>query len=523
MHRSPGLGLWEALALLALLPLLLRFIPWKRSPDADRWRTGPELGLGLACGLGFAALSAWWMADFHLRGFPMTASDFSEYCVSVDAVRDGRWGGYSNNRSRLAGWPAGWLAGSLGIIDGLAFSALISTVFVGAALYFWGRALHSRVAGVIVVLLALTIGPVALIPRTMSFYPVNTAIFAWSAAGAALALRYRTLPALLVCGVGAGLALLVDVRGLLWALPALGLGLLACVPRDWKTWRGWAWLPARILMVVGPIALSYPVGTQVYSKYSVTLESQAEGFQKDRSMHVGLDYQPRRLPTSYLWGHSDPRYIPYTLQGIAELSGQLPEKVKNVPETVYARMNHIEPWYEVALGALALTGLALLRRPWQLIALSGLLPFAVTLKNTSDYLVFARYLQAPMLIFALLMGAALTALALDPMPKLPRGGEGEPAPAEDGRWRWRVWARPAAAVLLAAMLAFGAVPSYLSPLASWRTPFFAGQDPRNMIRLAEENGTIRDLREMTCLRPLIRDVHKDGHPAGSRLYPHGGM
>jgi len=522
LERASGVGLLEALPLLLVLPLLLRFIPWKRPPDADRWRTLPELGLGLVCGLVFLALSTLWMADFHLQNYPILTSDFSEYCASVDAVRDGRWMEYSNNRSRLAGLPSGVLARSLGIIDGLAFSALISTALVGAGLYFWGRALHSRVAGVIVVLLALTVGPVALIPRTISYYPVITAACLWSVAGPALALRYRTLPAVLVGAIGTGLVLLVDVRGLIWALPALGLtGLAACAPWDWRRPKAWLWVPLRIGAVLGLLVYSNIWGSVAFAPGAVSLEDQLWGFQMDRTFNLNLDYHPDQLPTRYLWGHTDPLQIPETLAGMAELAAAMPEIVRQTPVTVADRVAHIEPWRAPILGALAVVIAALIRRPWQLIALSGMLPMAVSLKNASDYLVYPRYLQAPMLAFALLMGVALTALILDPAPRLPRAAPRAPGPDEDGPYRWRTWARPAAAVLLALLLTLGAIPSYLSPLASWRTTIGAGYDLPHLSSLVIAPEVVEGWDEMICLELLRLDHIEGGHPVGSRLYELG--
>ena len=524
--QAAGVGFMEALPLLIVLPLLLRLIPWRRPdsggaawPNGERWRTLPELGLGLLCGLLFLALSTLWMADFHVTNYPVLTSDFSEYCASVAAARDGDWMAYSNNRSRLAGLPSGVLARSLGIVDGLAYSAAISAALVGAGLYFWGRALHSRLAGVAVVLLALTIGPVTLIPRTLSYYPVITAAFLWSVVGPAVALRFRTLPAVALAGLTTGLVLLVDVRGLIWALPALGLSLLAAVaPRAWRSWKGWAWVPLRIGAVLGLLFYSNIWGSVAFAPGAVSLEAQLWGFQMDRVHNLSLDYQPEKLLTHYKWGHSDPWKIPETLRGTAKLASELPEVARQTPITVSSREAHVEPWRAPIVGALMIAAVALVRRPWCLIALSGLLPMAVTLKNASDYLVYPRYLQAPMLMFALLMGVAFVALAFDPVPKR------SPEPSEPtersgvGRYQWRIWARPAAAVLMALLLALGAIPSFLSPLASWRSAVGAGHDLPHLSTLLVAPEAVPGWDEMTCLDLLRQDYQEGGHPAGSRLH-----
>ncbi len=508
MHSTPQSPvidlLLETPSLLLLPPLLLRLIPWRR--EGERWRLLPELLLMGLSGVLVVALSSGWLIGFHQVGGPLTGSDFTEYCQSTGALRDGRLHLFSPSRSKLAAWPAAYLARGLGVIDGHAVAALIFTGVVGAGIYTWGRALRGRLAGLVAAIAYGAVGPLVLLPRTLSFYPETVAAFVWSAAGAAAAMRWRSGPALLLGGVGTALALSADVRGLFWALPALGLSLLAaCVPPDWRRPRAWLRLPLRLALVLGPVALSYPLaGARLFRPDAPTLEAQVAGFQADRQRALGLPVDRRPIPEGYLWGQSDPLAIPETLGELVAMRARIPDAVRRFPETVFGRYAHIEPWYGLIGGALALAALGLARRPWRLAALAGMLPFFVVLRNAADFLVYLRYLQAPMAAFPVILALAAVALGFAPLPGIDRTRD---AP---GRWRWADWARPALGLLAAALVVLGVLPSALSPVASWRRPFQANQDIERMLLYARERGVVRHPMERECLSVLIGDARAGG-------------
>jgi hypothetical protein len=461
------------------------------------------------------ALCSGWLIQYHLVGGVITCSDFSEYCQSTAALRDGELHLFSHNRSIMAAWPTATLARHLGVIDGMAYAAVIFTGVVGAGVYLWGRAIHSRLVGVLAALAFGTVGPLVILPRTISYYPETSSVFVFSAAGAALALRYRTWPALLAGGVGAGLAFLIDVRGLFWALPALGLSLLACVPVEWRVPKAWARLPLRLALVLLPVAVSYPLGRYSFQPTNWTLEQQVSGFRRDRLLELGLEDPQTPLNTGYLWGYSDPLEIPASLRAILELQADMPEAIAQHPDTVWGRWAHIEPWYKPLGACLALAVAALWWRPWQLIALLGtLVPFAVVLRSAGQSLIHLRFLQTPMLGFPVLLAMGFAGLALARL--WPPADERKQRTF--GRFRWRLWARPGAAVLLAVLIVTGLAPTWISPVAVWRWGWTVDEPLGRMIREAAVGPPRMVDQDYACHQAMYKDVHEDGHPPGSRLY-----
>jgi len=514
MPRDPLLETWWTLL---LLPLLL-LIPWVRR-DAEWAKRGwVEVALALACGGAVVTLCSGWLVQYHLVNSPITSSDFSEYCQSIAALRgDAEPGLFSHNRSRVTALVPGLLSRSLGIIDALAFSALGFTALVGAGMYAWGRAVHGRLAGVLTVFAFCAVGPLVVLPRTISLYSETMAAFVWASAGAALALRYRTWPTILLGGVGAGLALLAAARGLFWALPVFGLTLLACIPLEWRSPKAWRRAALLLVLAIAPVALSYPVGKWAYQPSSWTLEQQMMGLLQDRRIELGLPLPPTQPATGYLWGYSSPLEIPATLRSLVAIQAQIPAEVSEFEETVWRRAAHIERWYPVLLTCLALSLVGLARRPWQLAALLGtLLPFFVALRGAGDILVFLRFVQTPMGGFPVLMATGVASLMT--LRTVTEASTEANTGGSLGRWGWRTWARPTAAVALAAALVVGAVPSWLSPVAPWRFGWVADAPLAQIIQKAADGPpTVRD-QDYACHQALWRDYHESGHPPGTRLY-----
>jgi len=503
--------------LLLALALALRAIP-RRSAGEARWRWGVDLGLALLCGAAVAALCDQWLAEFHLSRGVVTGSDFSRYCRSTGALVTGDLDAFHRSRSVASGALAGAFAQRLGVVDGLVWSARAWSASCAAALYLWGRALHGRAAGVCAAIALGAVAPLTFLPRTLTFYPTGTAAFALCGAGAALALRYRNAPAIAAATAAAGWALLVDVRGLFWALPTLGLAALAVAGGPARR------LPLRAAALLAPLALAWHLGgSWSYFDDSRSLEQQVATYRGDQLRRLLGQDSPPSPPglREFVWGHSDLRHLPETLRRLAR-AAETPQALIEHPTIVADREAQVRPWLGVGAGALLAGALALARRPWRLIALGGsLFPFAVFLFNAARTRPQQRFLQDPMVGLPLVLGLGLVALAL--------GAPGAGRPADDGpalaRWAL-IAARPLAAIALTLLLTLGAIPSHVSPVADWREGIFADDDPTFMIRAAiagpPTEALYADKRsedpiDFECHRALYEDLQA-GHPPGGRAW-----
>lgn len=423
--------------------------------------TGLDALLAAGLGLGVALVCTVWLAPFTVPGTRALGSpDFGEYCWHVglyltDALHE--WG---QNRSRLAGLPAGLFAQQLGIIDGLLASAVTSLAVLVGGVYLWCRALHGRAAGVVGALLVGAVGPLAVLGRTLTFYPTVTAGLTLACAGAACALRWRTAGTIALAGLGAGLALLIDARGLLWALPAVGIGALAVVVGPPGRWRG---LPIRAVALVLPLVVSYQLGSWAYSPQARTLEGHVAIYDElaERGVPLPPRTPPRNADRQYVWGHSDLRHVPDTLAYLAEQGAYVPEWYAQLPEVRAGWQRSGAPWVPPLAGALVVIAWGLRRRPLLLFAVVGTtLPFLVSMQGavvmkTSNL----RFVGSAMVFVPVLLGVAAGVVADGSLARRRR----RDAP---GR---RLPLFVLGALTLAAVL--GVPPTWLSPAAAWRVPW----------------------------------------------------
>ena len=381
--------------LLLAIPLMLRVCMVRE--EEQEWSSVVDLPLMLISGV-FYAWGCLELAGHHGGSDPMIegkmlissiSTDFMEYCGGLGSMMLDDEAGWPAKRSRGAAWLPDLMAGPLGILDGLAMAAVISCGLIGGGLYLWGRALGGRTAGVVAMLASLAMGPMVLLSRMLSYYPEIIASFVLGAAATAWAIRARTPMTMLLAGTGIGAVLLVDVRGLMWALPLLGgAGLAALLgvrkedgvePR--VIWTRRALLVGALLV---PIVLSYQAGTWAYPAHTTSLELQLD-LRPLFATHgaTGPDFvPPYEIDTAYRWGHSPVWEIPGTLGFIlAQSSMEAPEGLA-AQEGVGSASQHIDPWMLLAglgvVGALAVARL----RSWRLWALfCTLFPFAIALRG----------------------------------------------------------------------------------------------------------------------------------------------
>ncbi len=477
---TAGAALWLVLPL-----LLLRAGPrWRPAP----WSTPRDLALIGGTGLAAALLHSLWLADFVLGVGQLSASpDHLEYCWNTGALATELHGSggdparaalapFGRNRSRAAALLPALFAGRVGIETGLNLAALASQALLCGGLVLFGRAAHSRLAGVAAALLLGAVAPLVILGRTPTFYPEVLAGLVICAATGLAALRWRGPAALLAAGTGAGLALLIDQRGLIWALPTVGLGALAALwgpgRRPWapgRRHRTLAGLPLRLAALVLPLVLSFRLGAWAYPPDARSLEAHASPLRelRDRGFLPADTPVSPRQPTRFVWGHTPVTGIPASLARVAALQAQVPPAAHQTAEALDGRRWWVAPWELPALGALALVAWGLRRRPLLLFGVLGLvLPFWLSLESAAGFKrAKPRFLANAQLYLPMLLGIAAAVLALGPHPGR-RGGA--PGPGEARGTGRGAGLRLGAATLVITLLVLGIVPSWLSPVARWR-------------------------------------------------------
>jgi hypothetical protein len=406
----------------------------------------------------------------------------------------------------VAGWLPGALAGPLGLIDGLLVAGLISYAAMGSGIFLWARALHGRLAGMCAAVLACAAAPLVQLTRTASFYPEAVAAYVLSGTGAVLALRYRSLAALAAAGLGVGLVLLVDVRGLIWGLPALGLAALAALGR-----KGVLRKLAGLVVLGLPVGLSHPMGEVAYFEKTPSLEQQAVFYVDEAMRRIGADtgtpIGDRAYPSRFIWGWSPLEDVPKTVRYMLDLNQGVPEAVGAHKETVHTRRVHVLPWVVPGIAGLLLAAWGARRRPWVLLALIGAsVPFVVALRSATTLVSHPRYVANGMAILPILLGVGVAVLA--------QGGlRREDAPGGGGGRPWGVLAGVGAMWVLVV----GIVPSWLSPTATWRAPIGADTEPRHSIEVAQAEAEAAEDVSGLCVSTLRADYARGMEP-GSRLY-----
>jgi len=492
---------------LLVIALLLRWKARLADPSTP-WNTPVDLGLALGSGLVVTLLSTAWMTRYFLFRYSLTASDFGQYCESIGAFRDGALAGWAKQRSLVAGFLPATLSDALGVVDALFVGALISHMVMGIGVFLWARAAHSRLAGMVAVLLTAAVAPLVHLSRTTTFYPETVAGCVMSAAAAMLALRYRSLPALITSAIMSSTVLLLDVRGLLWALPAIGLTATAAVLAQGMA-RRIVGLGALFLSLV----ISYQVGKQTTWDITPSLEQQT-AFYVDEAIRrfapddprAGISTDEEVADSRYVWGRSSLQEIPQTLYFLWSLKQDLPAGIENQPETQYFRRTHVIPWLGPAGLSLLLVLWGARRRPWVALGFLGsLVPFAVALQGSSQMVAHSRYIANGITMIPVLLGAGFAVAAQGALASQDTAPDGPPL--RSGDWM---------GLTLLLGLVLGMVPTWLSPVANWRSPVSADIEPSNSLWHAANSERLPVDVGVECATSLREDFEA-GLPVGSRL------
>lgn len=491
---------------LALLPLLWWLRP---TPAAGRRPHGlPDLAAAGALGLGVALLAAGWMADFHISGGRFVASDFGRYCGDLGAMLDQRWEDWHLANSLLAGWLLAPLAARVGVVDALAWGAVGGVAVTAAATALWAGVLHSRLAGAAAALFSLALGPLVVLSRSLTFYPVQVACTALATSAAAVALARRTPLALLAGGAGVGLALLVDVRGLLVAAPTLAMVVVAALPGPWRR------LPLRLALVALPLGLSWAVAGRAYPAGAQPLEHQVMALDARKVAARALGRPPHVPTTTFVWGHTPPGQIPATLLEVRRATADLVPATRDLPMNVEGRARHLRPWAGPIAAALGLALWGLRRRPWLAAALAAsLLPAALTVQGVALVELRLRFLAPAAPAVAALLGVAFAVAVRGALPRTP---DDAPLAATLPFRRPPGPLREAAALALLLGLLSGALPSWLSPLAPRVSPEVTGQIGKALDQAAgtawSEDPTRREA-QLSALARAMGETHTPGWAA----------
>lgn len=475
-------------------------------PHNQAWEARVDVPLLLLAGVGVGLLDTLWMVRFHLVGWPLTASDFSQYCDAVVALTHGASEQVPLQRSVVAGLLPALFARELGVVGGLAAAAGVSACLLVGGIYLWARTLAGREVGVLAALLTGTIGPILLLSRTITFYPEATAGVLLASGFSIAFLRWRNSPVALLAGLSLGLALCLDVRNVLYVLPALGVSLWAVLlsPGAWG-WRSW-----RLLLLLGPVYLSWWVAHQHVSFQTPGLLLQTAYFLRDAQRIAGHSQWVQISGHDFLWGRSLPWELPGGIQAVQRLTEEVAQQLKAAPNVATVRDLHVGPWQQPTLFAILGMVWALRHQPLLLVASVGLMvPYLGALVLATQILPHARYLgmsmaPLPVLLALGLVGAyGLSGQLLERLAGLTRKGALQsPAPsAQPGGHLGAALVR----LGLVLLLVLGVVPSPLSPTASWRQRLAADEYPRVLMQTPRKIGP----SDPSCLQALTNDA-KEG-------------
>lgn len=444
----------QAIALtLALLAGALALLPGRAPPQEGwSWRVDPALLLAVVLGVGLAQQAV--LADAALPVGGVASSDLTEYCGSVVAWSRGLEGAYTWNRSRLHGMLWGPLVPHLGPLDALLTGAMVGSAGITAGLYLWGRGLHGRLAGAAAAVFGTALTPLVMQSRALTFYPLSVAGFTLAAGSGCLALRLRAPWAFALAGACSGLALLADLRGLLWALPCLGLAALGTLSGSWRRW-----LP-RVVLLALPMWGSWFAARATYTAQTVSLEDQLHVNQRLRELDLAhkVDEGLYADRTAFVYGWTPITEVPATLRYLQREGALIPTPDEARSFWAQNFRRHVSGWVLPAGLGFAVAVWGLRRRPLLLLGLVGsALPFVVILRS-GVLLLFAqpRFLAQGIAVLGMALGVGFAVVVQG---ALPRAGE---APPGTPAWRGLL------AVGALAALTLGLPAEPIGPHAAWR-------------------------------------------------------
>ena len=381
---------------LVLISVILHHFK-KRIPDAsEKWT--PLLlclGIGGALWLAHYRFSLW-----YLEPWPALASDFVQYCDAILASEKDLSPRFTQ-RSPIVAQLVSWGTIHLGIVDGLVISNMLAFVILCLGIALWSSLAGNRFSALLSVPLVLSFAPMTLMSRMLDFYPIYAAVWTLSSGLSALSLK-KMNP--IWAAVGASLALLVDPRGLLWALCALAIALGVVIKKG-------RWFHVFLFL---PLIFSYGLAHQLIPENAPSLELQAWWFAQERA---GI-FDPKPIPlshTPFVWGHSPILHIPQTLWTLMTLSSPelLPAHQTGLAQE---RMVYVFPKLFLLVGLGLMVSWFQKTRPSTqslLILFLPALPFVLALWQLSTSQIAIRRLLLAWPFAVVLLGYGLSQLWMD--------------------------------------------------------------------------------------------------------------
>lgn len=457
-----------------LLPLAVAWLAGmlRRKLDVGLW-TAPrwvEIAGWPALAVAVTIAAAGWYAPLHLTGGDFLYSDFADHCSLVDAAARQVTAPISPRSTLIAGM-VGYLGRERPVFDAMVIGGWIGSLAVALGITLWARVVAGRLAGVVAGVVMLGVGPLVLLTRTISFYPLMDGIFAMGAAATAWAIARGNVAAVCAAAVGAGLCGLTDARGLGWALAFAGLATLAAVHGpSWTPWR-----PLHAAGRVGAVALvlvaAWQLGRVVQEeRQCAALEDQVRSFvasalrdPRHAAALAELHVTPCAGRSGYCWGWSDPRRIPGTVSCVRTMVDLVPDDLAATGSNISRmRQRHLDPWRAPANVLLLVATLGLVRQPrrWLALVLPAL-PFLSGYDIAAHVEGDIRRITPVLLPLPVLAGVATAVLV----------GSGSL-----GKRRGWGAALVGAVALLWLLSVSGSFPGWWSPNASWRWPFTASDE-----------------------------------------------
>lgn len=385
---------------------------------------------------------------------PYFETDFADYCISLLAFEDPRIP-FPPKRSRFAAVLPFVFSQSAGIVNGMAQAAWFSTALLGMGIYFWASQVAGRVAGVFAVCIALTMAPLVSLSRFLNFYPEIVTAFVWGAAFLAYAFRKRTPRSFFLAGIGVGICLLIDSRGLIWALPYGVAGVFGCL-----TLKGWRSKCLALLCFVIPLYLSWYGGWWAFTSFSSPLEKQIDV----RPLFVGFDEDnpalkpPWLYPSKFIWGWSRLSELPRTIEFLWEQKNIAPPQgFLDWQNALRLQDDYFKVWRNFSLSCALAAAAGLCFKPWRFIGfLAALCPFVAAFIGIESMVEqHIRFFTHALPGVAVLGGVAAAQVF--------RFGC-----SFNKRYRLPPLCLGACVCILGLSVALGWIPTWMSPETSWR-------------------------------------------------------